>query len=274
MIIEPFSTADIASFLTLAAAEGWVAESWEFEFLLFRFPEGCFTARGDHGETAGYVTSLRHGQSGWIGNLIVGTGYRGRGIGRALFTKALEALREDGAETVWLTASKSGMPLYQHYGFTRIDTINRWSGSGRQRLAGQAPEVPSVAVTPVLNDIDRRAWGDLRAALIAATAGRGKLLQQESGFVVVQPCGNARQLGPFSAPCYSTADSLLTSALNAIPCETKVYLDAPAANRTASLLFNRNRLRMCGSNELLYAGVTPAYRPELLYGLATMGSCG
>lgn len=274
MIIEPFRTGDIAPFLALAASEGWVAESWEFEFLLSRFPEGCFVARGNHGETIGYVTSLRHGRSGWIGNLIVGAENRGKGIGRALFMKALETVQANGAETVWLTASKSGMPLYQQYGFTRIDTIIRWSGFGKRRLAGHTSEAPCIDVIPELNEIDRHTWGDLRADLIAATAGRGKLLRQESGFMVVQPCGDARQLGPFSAPSYGTAETLLKSALNAIPRETKVYLDAPAANRTASLLFNRNRLRMCGSNELLYAGVTPAYRPELIYGLATMGSCG
>ena len=53
-----------------------------------------------------------------------------------------------------------------------------------------------------------------------------------------------------------------------------VCLDAPASNRTGLLLFNRNRMRISGSNELMYAGVKPAYLPEYIYGLATMGSCG
>jgi hypothetical protein len=33
-------------------------------------------------------------------------------------------------------------------------------------------------------------------------------------------------------------------------------------------------MRVTGSTELMYAGVKPDYRPEMLYGLATMGSCG
>jgi hypothetical protein len=33
-------------------------------------------------------------------------------------------------------------------------------------------------------------------------------------------------------------------------------------------------MRISGSNELMYAGVKPAYQSEYIYGLATMGSCG
>jgi ribosomal protein S18 acetylase RimI-like enzyme len=274
MTIEPFCTDDIALFLELAAAEGWVAEPWEFEFLLAASPRGCFAARTESGETAGFVTSLRHLRSGWIGNLIVAPGYRGKGIGAALFRKVLETLLYSGVETAWLTASKSGMPLYQKSGFTRIDTVIRWSGSGRLLTAGHEAEAASDDATPLQDDLDSRGWGDRRAALVAVTAGRGRVLQQESGFVVVQPCGAARQLGPFSAPGYSTADALLKAALDTIPLGTKVCLDAPASNRTALLLFNRYRMRISGSSELMYAGLKPAYLPEYIYGLATMGSCG
>lgn len=275
MIIEPFHTSDIAPFLKLAAAENWLAEPWEFEFLMSEFPQGCFAARSESGDMAGYVTSLRHQMSGWIGNLIVAAEHRGKGIGEALFRKALEALLVSGVETVWLTASKSGMPLYQKQGFTRIDTIIRWSGNGRQRLAGHAAGADGEKCDPLLlNDIDRRGWGDRRAALVAVTAGRGKVLEQDSGFLVVQPSGIDRQLGPFSAPGYGTADALLKNALNTIPLGSKVSLDAPSSNRTALLLFNRYRMRIAGSNELMYAGVKPAYQPEYIFGLATMGSCG
>lgn len=274
MIIERFRKEDIASFMKLAVDEGWVAEPWEFRFLLKEFSQGCFTARTESGETAGFVTSLQHQLSGWIGNLIVDPKYRGKGVGESLFRKAQEALLCSGVETLWLTASKSGMPLYQKHGFSRIDTIIRWSGNGRQRLTGPEATAAAEKIDHVLNDIDSRAWGDRRVALLAVTVGRGKLLQQDSGFLVIQPSGDTRQLGPFSAPGYSTADALLKAALNTIPLESEVCLDAPASNRTALLLFNRNRMRVTGSSELMYAGVKPAYQPEYIYGLATMGSCG
>lgn len=274
MNIKSFSRDDIAPFLKLAAAENWVAEPWEFEFLLSEFSQGCFAALLDNGEAAGFVTSLRHDRSGWIGNLIVSPACRGKGIGELLFKTVLETLRESGVETVWLTASKSGMPLYQKFGFTRIDTIVRWSGNGRQRLISQESVASCDSAGSLLSAIDSRAWGDRREALMAVTAGRGKVLLEGSGFVVVQQCGDTRQLGPFSAQGYSAADVLLRSALNTIPPETMVCLDVPASNRSALKLFNRHRMRISGSNELMYAGVKPVYQPELIYGLATMGSCG
>ena len=274
MRIEPFRKDDIEPFLELAAAESWVAESWEFEFLLSEFPQGCFAVRSDGGEAAGFVTSLRHERSGWIGNLIVSAEYRGQGIGESLFVKALDALRAAGVETVWLTASKSGMPLYQKFGFNSVDTIIRWVGTGRQRHATHGDTVVGSDLEAICNDIDGFAWDDRRAALVSTTVARGSLLKQKSGFVVVQPCGDALQIGPFSALDDSTADALLKAALNTIPFGKKVCLDAPASNRSALRLFNRKQMHIAGSNELMYAGVRPAYQSEYVYGLATMGSCG
>jgi ribosomal protein S18 acetylase RimI-like enzyme len=274
MTIDTFCTGDIVPFLKLAAAEEWLAEPWEFKFLLAEFSQGCFTARGDDAKAIGFVTSLRHERSGWIGNLIVHPAYRGKGIGERLFKKVIEALFDSGVETLWLTASKSGMPLYQKFGFTSIDTIIRWGGSGRQRSTGQEAAATDKAVDALLNDIDSRAWGDRRDALVAVTAGRGRVLQEESGFVVVQQCEGFRQLGPFSAAGCGTADALLKAALNLIPVGIRVCLDAPASNRTALKLFNQNRMRISCSNELMYAGVKPMYQSEYIYGLSTMGSCG
>ncbi|MDA8413226.1 MAG: GNAT family N-acetyltransferase [Desulfobacteraceae bacterium] len=274
MMIHPFRKQDIGPFLRLAEAENWVAESWELEFLLAEFSEGCFAARTADGRTAGFVTSLRHGRSGWIGNLIVSPEHRGQGIGEKLFANARDALRAAGVETVWLTASKAGQPLYEKFGFNRIDTIIRWKGTGRQRHAEHGAGAPGDNPVPVLDDIDGRAWGDRRAALLSATASRGELISRDAGFIVVQPCGDARQIGPFAAPDDATADILLKDALHTISLGTRVFLDAPASNRSALRLFNRRRMHISGSNVLMYSGVKPAYRPEYIYGLATMGSCG
>jgi len=230
--------------------------------------------RGSDGTGIAFVTSLRHEKSGWIGNLIVAEGFRGKGIGDELFRSALQALQAAGVGTFWLTASKMGRALYEGYGFSSIDSIVRWVGSGRQRHPSYSrhSEHPSAA-SPVIS-VDRHCWGDLRKSLLAATIGRGLLAREESGFIVVQPCGEALQLGPFSALDSGTAEVLLEKALGTIPLGKKIFLDAPVSNRSALRLFNRKGMRIAGRNELMYAGAKPDYRPEMLYGLATMGSCG
>jgi ribosomal protein S18 acetylase RimI-like enzyme len=274
MTVEPFRTEDVADFLALAAAENWVAEEWEFVFLLERFPEGCFCVRDDSGAGIAFVTSLPHGQSGWIGNLIVAAELRGKGVGEALFRKAREALHAAGVRTVWLTASSSGRSLYEKHGFTSIDSVYRWSGNGRQRHAEKTSQVDRAAPTDPVHSIDQQVWGDRREMLLAATAGRGRLLLEDAGFVVVQPCGNALQIGPFSALDSGTAEALFEAALRTIPLGTKVFLDAPASNRSGLRLFNRKGMRVAGRTELMYAGVKPKFQPDLLYGLATLGSSG
>lgn len=273
MTIDLFHAGDIPQFLELAAAENWLAEPWEFEFLLSEFSRGCFAARADSGEPAGFVTALRHERSGWIGNLVVAEHFRGAGIGKALFRKALEALQQAGAETVWLTASKSGRALYEKNGFSSIDTVIRWVGRGRQRHDAPAGSTEQAASGP-LHGLDARAWGDRRAALLDATSCRGRLVQNESGFIVQQTCGDAVQFGPFTAVDVGSAERLFEEASRTVALGAKIVLDAPVSNRAALGLFNRRKMRIAGSNLLMYAGKKPEYRAELIYGLATMGSCG
>lgn len=274
MNIEVFRAEDIVPFLKLAALESWVAESWEFEFLLAEFSQGCFVARGDEGETIGFVTALCHGNSGWIGNLIVAEASRGCGIGEALFKKSLEALQLAGVDTIWLTASKSGVSLYEKHGFSCLDTIVRWAGTGRGRRTSHEVSVEREVLDVSSCDLDKHAWGDDRSTLLEATARRGTLLQDESGFTVLQPCGDSWQFGPFLASNDATAEHLFDAAVKRVTLGTKIIADAPASNRSALRLFNRRKMRIAGSNLLMYAGKKPDYRPELIYGLATMGSCG
>jgi ribosomal protein S18 acetylase RimI-like enzyme len=269
MIIEPFRKEDVPRFLRLAVAENWVAEPWEFDFLLSSFPAGCFSARDEAGAAVGFVTSLRHDLSGWIGNLIVDQRHRGCGIGEALFLEALASLRDAGAKTVWLTASKMGKALYERHGFGSTDTIIRWTGRGG-RQDGSAP-----ASTGELDAVlDQLGWGDRRDGLLAATSRRGTVLAEDGAFAVIQPCGRAVQVGPFSALSPVRAAGLLDGALKGQPAGTAVYIDTPARNREAVTLLQERGFRNQGANLLMYAGVEPDYRPEYVYGLATMGSCG
>ena len=275
MIIEPFRKEDIAAFLELAGCEGWLVDPWEFDFLLSTFPEGCLCVRdGSSGNGIGFVTSLRHDRSGWIGNLIVSAHYRGQGIGEALFFMALQVLHAKGADTCWLTASKQGQSLYERYGFNAVDSIIRWTGTGRQRHAEHAPPTGRKFTETEADDIDCQAWGDRRNTLLSATIRRGTLLQQDSGFLVVQPCGESIQFGPFSSLDNSTAEHLFDEALQSVSPGTMVFLDVPASNSTAMRLYKRKRMRISGTTELMYEGKIPDYQPKYLFGLATMGSCG
>lgn len=270
MLIDHFYKSDAGSFLELAAAENWVSDPWELDFLLDVFPAGCFCARDDDGEAIGFVTAMQHNSSGWIGNLIVSENCRGNGIGKSLFLQSMLALREKGTGTIWLTASALGKPLYAKYGFRTVDTINRWVGEGSGRNSAIIGDGP----TRVNSALDKLGWGDERYPLLHAVSKRGFVQAETGAFAILQPYGEALQLGPWAAQESDSAIRMLKPVLEMVPGGVKVYCDAPAGNACVTGLLESHGFICQGSNELMFAGVTPDYRPEHIFGLATMGSCG
>lgn len=274
MIIGSMTSHDIDQFLIWTAREGWLADPRELEFLLETFPAGCLVSRDAAGVTTGFITALQHGRSGWIGNLLVSPEQRGFGIGGSLFQGALAALNATGVATALLTASLMGISLYQKHGFRRIDTIQRWTGIGRGESKHDHQTLPGAMEIDQVIQLDALAWGDVRRSMLAKVIKRGQVIMNDSGFVTIQSFAGWSQIGPCAAQDRETAAELLSIALTLLPTGMPVYVDVPAANRAAAHLLLQNGLRSCRENELMYRGEQPDYRPELIYGLATAGSCG
>ncbi len=266
MQIATFSPDDIHPFLDLAKDEGWISHRRELAFLLERAPEGCLVFR-EKGTPVGFVTAVRHGRSGWIGNLLVGAINRGRGIGSALFTRAMEVLLGNGVSTVWLTASTAGKPIYERNGFCSCDRIRRWE---RTDTGAGGPDRPG-SIRPDWQEIDYLGWGDARTELLEYAASGGTAIGSEEGFLMVQRLGDGHQIGPFGALNVTTAATLLDQA---VPHGGRMLVDVPFANRGAGKLLTPRGFEVIGEVELMYAGQPPAYHPECIYGLASMGSMG
>jgi GNAT superfamily N-acetyltransferase len=266
-MIGAFLDDDVAPFLDLAGEEGWICDRWEFEFLLKRFPRGCLVWR-ERGEALAYITSIKYGTSGWIGNLLVRPEARRRGIGRGLMERSVAVLQEHGAATVWLTASESGAGLYRKLGFQAIDTICRWSGTG----GAGGSLTPGPIDRESVRLIDLEGWGDCREALLEATCARGRLHTSAEGYICSQRWQNCMQIGPWGSSLASHAEGLLDRALAG--AGEHVFLDVPAGNHQSVTLLSQRGFSIKGSNLLMYLGARPRYRPEKIYALASMGSMG
>ncbi|GFO59950.1 N-acetyltransferase [Geomonas silvestris] len=258
---------DIDPFLALATGEGWISGRWEFEFLLGTFPQGCLVWR-EAGETVGYLTSVKYGKSGWIGNLLVQPQARRHGIGRALMERAVAVLLKNGVETIWLTASEEGAGIYCRLGFAPIDHIYRWTGQG-------APQ-PGDRSEPVdlehLRAVDRVGWGDRRETLLQLTCCRGRLHASSGGFICCQDWGDALQVGPWNCVIASQALQLWDRML--VPGDRKIFLDVPAGNFAAREILSSRGFSVKGSAQLMYLGHHPLYQPGNIFALASMGSMG
>lgn len=269
--LEPFRQRHIPDFLSAAAMEGWISDPWEFHFLLKNFPQGCWVARTGE-RPAGFITAACFGSSGWIGNLLVRKEMRGKGVGQELFRRALDALDDAGAGTVWLTASSDGEPLYRKFGFTAMDHITRWQRSGMS--VAPFRQCLNEYVFDDMEEVDRLGWGDRRTTLLAAVSQRGHVVQEPGGFCVLQQTGGCVQVGPWGCVKQDAAARLLLQAVAAAPSGADIVLDAPEANDDAMRLLAENGFTARGRTTLMCRGRRPVYNSRNIYALASLGSMG
>ncbi len=268
MGIEQIRSEDCERFLQLAAAEGWISPPWELGFLCANFPQGCLVWR-EEGVAVGFVTASRYCRSGWIGNLLVEPDHRGRGIGRALIGRSLALLTAAGADTVWLTASAAGEPIYAGLGFLAIDTICRWRG-----LAHSGAIAEQLPLTKSFRNIDQAGWGDDRREIFLELGNRAEIFSGGDSFLFRQNYAADCQLGPWGGFSRRSAGDLLSRVLHGEGVEQTCFLDSPEKNWHAAELLTASGFSQSGSSRLMYFGKPPSYHPLFIYGLASMGSFG
>jgi hypothetical protein len=183
--------------------------------------------------------------------------------------KALEELDKAGAASVWLTASKQGKPIYERLGFVVVDVISRWVGQGLWDVSSE----PAAGSRDALLAIDSAGWGDSRESIIDAAVRRGRIFHAGESFLVSQPCSDGIQLGPWGG-LDRHASALLDDALLAAGKGVTVLLDVPIRNTEQTTLLMGKGFSIRGSTLLMCRGTLPAYAPESIYALASMGSMG
>jgi len=255
-------------FLRISVSEGWRVPRNELALLNGPYATS-FTVMRHWEEVVGFVSAVRHGDSGWIGNLIVPPYARDKGYGSLLFDRALQELIDAGATSVWLTASAQGRPIYEKRGFRTVGHINRWQGTGRGDLR---PE--SGAGLTTLLEHDKRSWWDDRSGLIRhlSYAGRTFLFGETSA--LLQDAGDFAVLGPWLtlSGCPRENRLVLTSALEATPPGVEIVTDIVETSPAAPLLAVAGFERI-GRCDLMVHGPSGADLARIV-SLATLGSLG
>ncbi|MBN3753115.1 GNAT family N-acetyltransferase [Paraburkholderia sp. Tr-20389] len=201
---RPFTADDIAAAHALSLQVSWPhrADDW-------RFVAGVgsgFVAESED-RVAGTALCWKYGADGAsLGMVIVSPDQQGRGIGRELMERLLEAL---GARTTVLHATPAGQPLYEKLGFNAIGTIHQ-----HQAVDFRVPQIElaqgerlralQAADTPRLIDLASRASGLDRSALLPALLGiaQGVALVRNgeiAGFALLRPFGRGHAIGPVVA---------------------------------------------------------------------------
>jgi len=260
--------ADWREFLDLAGREGWQAPPQEIDLYRKGLRGDAWVAKG-FGRTIGFVTAVAYQRTGWVGNLLVAPGFRGRGMGGRLFDFALERLSERGLEETWLTASHQGRKIYRGRGFKRIDGIVRWT-----HLGSGDPDPTSFSEVDfeALFQADRNHWRDKRRRMLEGITDGALVFQSGETVALLQAGERTRILGPWYSPdiCPRENRLILTGVLDSF--RGTVMLDVLESSPVNQLLGAAGFQRV-GRTDLMVKGNE---RPDLrgIVALASLGSLG
>ena len=248
LTIRGMTISDVPAGMRLKEQAGWNQLEADWRRLVELQPDGCFLAEWG-GVPVGTVATCRFGTVAWVAMMLVAEAYRGRGIGRALMTEALEGLDSRGVRSVRLDATPRGRPMYESLGFVEEATLHRYRGV--LPPADGPPRLPEVRPSGVLDDVialDREATGTDRGRLLRRLAEEhpGSLRVVEAGdgvagFLMSRPGSTARQVGPCIAD--ERAGPLLLADARSRYAGQAVVLDVPAANAPASAIIGSWGLR-------------------------------
>lgn len=218
-VIRTMMRADIADCMRLKEAAGWNQTEQDWANVLAIEPRGCWVAEVD-GVVAGSTTAVCWGRElAWIGMVLVLPEFRRQGIARALMDRAMQYCREREVGCVKLDATDMGRPLYEQFGFVEECLIERWRADSLTLPIEEGPKPVPPRSTGEILDLDRKAFGADRGALLRMLIGQHpeECLAIEGGFAMSRPGSNARFLGPCIAPDADTARRLIAAVTRRYP---------------------------------------------------------
>ena len=165
--IKAMRTADIPYAIRLSNQEKWGITRADFTRILHMDSKGSFVASLG-GWRVGLATTTSYGyRLGWIGNVIVDQGFRGRHIGQRLVQSAVEYLQRKRIAHIALYCFNNNVRFYRKLGFKEDAPFVRLQRKPTPFLNATRSTPPSTAVS--LSDLlraDKKAFGADRSRLI------------------------------------------------------------------------------------------------------------
>jgi predicted N-acetyltransferase YhbS len=222
----------------------------------------------DGDRVVGVACGVCFGHTGWLGNVAVEDAVRGQGLGRVLSETAVDCLRQAGAQTVLLTATKLGQPVYDRLGFTDEGvSYGVWEQESTPVLArDRSATVQPADIDEVLRQ-DAAATGENRRSYlvpfadgIRVPAGNG-----QAGYWVGLPWGG----GPIVTANPASARPLIIEMIQASPGSRLAFpeVNAHGAALAVSLGFHLAR----SVRRMRLGPPVPGFRPGTIYNVFSLG---
>ncbi|MBC5781693.1 GNAT family N-acetyltransferase [Ramlibacter sp. USB13] len=265
---------EVAQAIDWAAQEGWNPGLHDHETFHAADPGGFFVGLLDD-EPVASLSVVKYGaRFAFLGLYIVRPGFRGRGLGWALWQHGMGTA---AGRRVGLDGVVAQQDNYRKSGFALAWRNVRYEGRGG----------PAMAPDARLHRLDSLPFESVRACdqpFFPAERGAflaGWLRQADAtglgwveagamrGFGVIRACRRGWKIGPLVADTEAIADALFAGLASHAAPEEPVYLDIPEPNAAALALTRRHGMRMVFETARMYTGQAPAVPMDRLYGITS-----
>ena len=277
MAIRPMTRREVHTLVDWAREEGWNPGLSDADIFWQTDPRGFVAAELD-GELIGGGAVIAYGQAyGFMGLFIVRPAFRGRGLGRALWTARRDMLRARLAPDapIEMDGVEAMEPFYAAGGFRTTHVDRRFAFTARPSavpsgvvLASDVPFDDLVAFDrrffPGPRPVFLRAWLDQPGAHARVALGDAGI----RAFGVARPCVEGWKIGPLFAEDPEAADAVLRALAGEVPGES-MSLDVPDANPSGRVLVARHGMEEVFRCARMVLGDAPNADVAGVFGITT-----
>lgn len=265
---------EVALAVEWAAQEGWNPGLHDAATFHAADAQGFFVGvLGE--EPVASISVVKYGTGfAFLGLYIVRPGFRGRGLGWALWQHGMASAT---GRQVGLDGVVAQQDNYRKSGFALAWRNVRYEGRGGSAVAPDARLVRLEAIPfETVRAYDQPFFPADRKAFLA-----NWLAQHEAvglgwleggalhGYGIARRCRRGWKMGPLFADGEAIADALFAAlASHAAPADP-VYLDIPEPNAAAVALTRRHAMRVVFETARMYTGTPPAVPMHRQYGITT-----
>lgn len=257
-----------------AAREGWNPGLDDAACFLAADPGGFLVGRQE-GRPVATISAVRYGTDfGFIGLYIVEPELRGRGIGSALWSAALDRLAD---RVVGLDGVVAMQESYARSGFVLAHRSIRFGGVAEGPRTDTAAAEPLVG--PDLDELvayDKHCFGAPRPGFLAHWISQPHVVARVqrhdggiTGYGVLRRCREGFKVGPLFADDEDTAARLMDDLLARVQRGSNVYLDVPEPNSAGRHLAEGLGLVPVFETARMYRGSDPGLPLAKVFGVTS-----